>query len=77
VTGTLDALKVADTVLFVISARHRDGIDEIGEKILTSCMAQGLPSTIVAVTDLMNHSLLVRIIESSCLTYAVNPLLRR
>ncbi|KAJ9601640.1 hypothetical protein L9F63_000173, partial [Diploptera punctata] len=50
--STLDALKVADTVLFLVSACHESGIDNYGESILTASLAQGLPSTIVAVTDL-------------------------
>lgn len=48
----LDALKVADTVLFLVSACQQHGVDAVGEKILTSSLAQGLPSTIVAVMDL-------------------------
>jgi hypothetical protein len=72
VTSTLDALKVADTVLFLISARHRDGIDAVGEKILIACLAQGLPSTIVALTDFKCLSFAVRIVESSCLIQPVN-----
>lgn len=50
--STLDALKVADTAIFLVSACQQSGIDAVGENILTSCLAQGLPSTIVAVTDL-------------------------
>jgi hypothetical protein len=63
--STLDALKAADITLFLISARHPDGIDAIGQKMLMSCQAQGLPSTIVAVTNLENLMHTVRIIESS------------
>jgi hypothetical protein len=73
----MDALKVADTALFVISARHPDGIDALGVNILTSCIAQGLPSTIVAVTDLGHLLPMVRIIESNYLIHPVNPLLKR
>lgn len=72
VTGTLDALKVADTALFLLSARHPDGIDAIGEKILFSSLAQGLPSTIVAVTELEYLPVFVRIIECNCLIQPVN-----
>jgi pre-rRNA-processing protein TSR1 len=50
--STLDILKVADTAIFLVSACQQNGIDSAGENILTSCLAQGLPSTIVAVTDL-------------------------
>ncbi|PSN38440.1 Pre-rRNA-processing protein TSR1 [Blattella germanica] len=46
--STLDALKVADTALFLVSASYGSGIDEFGESILTSSLAQGLPSTVVA-----------------------------
>nr|CAD7395269.1 unnamed protein product [Timema cristinae] len=50
--SSLDALKVADTVMFLVSASSGETIDDAGEKILTAIMAQGLPSTVVAVTDL-------------------------
>jgi pre-rRNA-processing protein TSR1 len=50
--STLDALKVADTVLFLVSACQQNGIDAVGEDVLTSSLAQGLPSTVVAVMDL-------------------------
>jgi pre-rRNA-processing protein TSR1 len=50
--STLDALKVADTALFLVSASQQNGIDAVGENVLTSSLAQGLPSTIVAVMDL-------------------------
>ncbi|KAJ8933918.1 hypothetical protein NQ318_016490 [Aromia moschata] len=53
----LDTLKVSDTVLFLISAAtgiedSEQLIDEWGNRILMSSMAQGLPTPIVAVTDL-------------------------
>lgn len=72
VSRILDTLKVADTALFLVSARHHDGIDEIGEQILISCLAQGLPSTIVAVPDFDSLCFLVRIIESSYRIHVVN-----
>lgn len=45
----LDVLKVAETVLFVVST---DGIDEDGELLLTAVLAQGLPTTVVTLLDL-------------------------
>lgn len=59
VLATLDAAKVATTILFVISATNqanndteREVIDDWGKEILISCLAQGLPSTIVAVNNI-------------------------
>jgi hypothetical protein len=60
-SSILDALKVADTILFLVSACQQNGIDAVGEKILIPCLAQGLPSTIVAVVDLDSLPLTVRI----------------
>ncbi|CAK1552832.1 unnamed protein product [Leptosia nina] len=48
--GLLDALKVADTVLFVCSAL--EPIDEWGEKALALAMAQGMPTPIVVAMDI-------------------------
>lgn len=45
----LDALKVAETVVFVVGT---DGIDTDGELFLTAVLAQGLPTTIVTLVDL-------------------------
>lgn len=45
----LDALKVADSVLFLVST---SGIDSVGEVLLTASLAQGLPSTTTAVVDI-------------------------
>lgn len=57
--STLDAVKVADTVLFVISAKSNsvsEGsekiVDNWGENIVSSALVQGLPTTIVALADL-------------------------
>ncbi|XP_034244688.1 pre-rRNA-processing protein TSR1 homolog [Thrips palmi] len=51
--ATLDALKVADTVLFLETARHwEEGLYPEAELLLTVSMTQGLPSTVVAVMDL-------------------------
>jgi hypothetical protein len=60
-SSTLDALKVADTTLFLVSACQQNGIDAVGEKILIACLAHGLPSTVVAVVDLDSLPLAVRI----------------
>ncbi|XP_033213769.1 pre-rRNA-processing protein TSR1 homolog [Belonocnema kinseyi] len=61
ILSTLDAAKVADTVLFLISAKSNidseaaeEIIDSWGENIILSARAQGLPTTIVALTDLDN-----------------------
>lgn len=48
VLDVLDALKVVDTVLFLVSVA---GIDEEGELVLTAALAQGLPSTVTALVD--------------------------
>lgn len=53
----LDTLKVCDTVLFVISAVGgidfgAEPVDKWGNKLLMSTFAQGLPTPVVAVTDL-------------------------
>lgn len=45
----LDALKVADAVLFLVSVA---GIDSNSELLLTSSLAQGLPSSATAVVDI-------------------------
>nr|XP_023024450.1 pre-rRNA-processing protein TSR1 homolog [Leptinotarsa decemlineata] len=55
--GILDTLKVADTVLLLISAavgqeENESLIDSWGINILTSILAQGLPTPVVVVTDL-------------------------
>jgi pre-rRNA-processing protein TSR1 len=60
-SSTLDAVKVADTTLFLASACQQNGIDAVGEKILIACLAHGLPSTVVAVVDLDSLPLAVRI----------------
>ncbi|XP_069674603.1 pre-rRNA-processing protein TSR1 homolog isoform X2 [Periplaneta americana] len=49
---TLDAMKVADTALLLVSSCQQNGVDEVGEQLLKASFAQGLPSTIVAVMDL-------------------------
>lgn len=55
--ATLDALKVSDTVVFLVSANAGvefgdEIIDSSGRKILASAFAQGVPTPVVAVTDL-------------------------
>ncbi|KAL0269715.1 UNVERIFIED_CONTAM: hypothetical protein PYX00_007354 [Menopon gallinae] len=50
----LDSLKVADTVLFVVSALSKPYVDEVSQDIMTSILAQGLPATTVAVMELEN-----------------------
>lgn len=47
----LDALKIADTALFVSSALD-EPVDEWGEKVLALAMAQGMPTPIVAAMDI-------------------------
>lgn len=55
VFSTLDAAKVATTILFVTSAHQSSGyIDDWGEEIMTACLAQGLSTTLVAIADLKN-----------------------
>ncbi|XP_050441280.1 pre-rRNA-processing protein TSR1 homolog [Adelges cooleyi] len=50
VFGLLDALKVVDTILFIVSAER--GLDQDADLLMTCILAQGLPSTVVALTDL-------------------------
>ncbi|KAL2720052.1 pre-rRNA-processing protein TSR1 [Vespula squamosa] len=57
--ATLDAAKVANTVLFVASAINivdkiirEEILDAWGNEVMVSCLGQGLPTTIVAVTNL-------------------------
>jgi len=50
VLGLLDTLKVVDTILFMISADG--GFDRDVDLLMTCILAQGLPSTVVAITDL-------------------------
>ncbi|XP_063973599.1 pre-rRNA-processing protein TSR1 homolog [Diachasmimorpha longicaudata] len=57
--ATLDAAKVSTTILFVSSValdgsgnQKCETIDSWGEEIMEACLAQGLPTTIVAITDL-------------------------
>lgn len=49
--GLLDALKVADTVLYVSSALD-EPVDEWGEKVLALSMAQGMPTPVVVAMDI-------------------------
>ncbi|XP_014677883.1 PREDICTED: pre-rRNA-processing protein TSR1 homolog [Priapulus caudatus] len=48
--ATLDAAKVADTLVFLLSPL--DGVDERGELLLTALFAQGLPSSVHVVRGL-------------------------
>lgn len=48
--GLLDTLKVVDTILFIVSAES--GLDQDVDLLMTCILAQGLPSTVVAITDL-------------------------
>lgn len=52
--SVLDALKVADTAMFVVSASVGidDAIDSLGQKLLMSSFSQGLPTPVVVVTHL-------------------------
>lgn len=50
VLGLLDTLKVVDTILFMVSAEG--GFDQDVDLLMTCILAQGLPSTVVAITDL-------------------------
>lgn len=47
----LDALKIADTALYVSSALD-EPVDEWGEKVLALSMAQGMPTPVVAAMDI-------------------------
>ncbi|XP_030747869.1 pre-rRNA-processing protein TSR1 homolog isoform X2 [Sitophilus oryzae] len=53
----LDTLKVADTVIFLLSSvfsveDNEDIIDKWGNNIITTALAQGLPTPLVVLTDL-------------------------
>lgn len=48
--AVLDALKIADTVLFISSVLE-EPVDEWGEKVLALAIAQGIPTSIVAAMD--------------------------
>lgn len=50
VLGLLDTLKVIDTILFIVSADG--GFDHDVDLLMTCILAQGLPSTVVAITNL-------------------------
>lgn len=59
VLATLDAAKVANTILFITSVAcrtngdtEREIIDNWGKEIIMSCLAQGLPTTIFAVHNI-------------------------
>lgn len=75
--STVDALKVADTALFLVSACQQNGIDAVGENVLTSSLAQGLPSTIVAVMDLDSLPPKVTIVKTNWLITVNKSLLRK
>ncbi|XP_049866337.1 pre-rRNA-processing protein TSR1 homolog [Pectinophora gossypiella] len=47
----LDALKIADTALFISSALD-EPVDEWGEKVLALAMAQGMPTPVVVAMDI-------------------------
>lgn len=48
----LDILKVSDTVVMLASAGTNEAVDDWGKNILTAALAQGLPTPIIALTDL-------------------------
>ncbi|XP_022919031.2 pre-rRNA-processing protein TSR1 homolog [Onthophagus taurus] len=55
--GVLDALKVSNTVVFVVSAAagiefSSEVIDKYGSRLLLSSFGQGLPTPVIIVTDL-------------------------
>lgn len=56
--ATLDAAKVASTILFITSVTsqtnsvEKEIVDDWGKEIIKTCLAQGLPSTIVAVHNI-------------------------
>ncbi|KAK6635555.1 hypothetical protein RUM44_000807 [Polyplax serrata] len=52
VYSVLDSLKIANTVLFVVSAAADPVIDSESESILTAVLCQGLPSCVAAAIDL-------------------------
>lgn len=83
IIATLDAAKVANTVLFVASATNmvdetirEEILDAWGNKVIVSCLGQGLPNTIVAVTNVNKLSSKVRFyINNSLLYYFYNKII--
>jgi len=63
ILGLLDTLKVVDTILFMISADR--GFDRDVDLLMTCILAQGLPSTVVAITDLDKIPLKVGLVINS------------
>ena len=41
--GVLDACKVCDSVLFLVSGDEAEGTDQVGERLLSAVLVQGLP----------------------------------
>ncbi|KAK2575866.1 hypothetical protein KPH14_007238 [Odynerus spinipes] len=79
VFATLDAAKIANTVLFATSATHtvdntirEEVIDAWGNEIITSCLAQGLPTTIVTLTNLEKIPLKKRQDHKQCVTQKIS-----
>jgi len=58
--SALDVLKVADSVLFVVSVTD-DYIDEEGETLLQAAFSQGLPTPVLVATDLTDLPIKVRL----------------
>lgn len=64
--AALDAAKVANNLLFVVPANPQEGeehVDDWGREIISACVAQGLPTTIVAVSGLEELHVKVFIFE--------------
>jgi hypothetical protein len=51
--AALDALKVADAVLFLLSAAG-EGLDDEGETLLSAAFGQGLPTPVIAASNIMD-----------------------
>ncbi|XP_063235306.1 pre-rRNA-processing protein TSR1 homolog [Bacillus rossius redtenbacheri] len=52
--GCLDLLKVADFAVLLVASSGRDALCPGGERLLLAALAQGLPSVVVATTDLQS-----------------------
>jgi pre-rRNA-processing protein TSR1 len=63
-TAALDVLKVADSVVFVLSAEN-DFINDDGECLLQAAFSQGLPTPVLVATDLADLPIKVGSINSA------------
>jgi hypothetical protein len=73
-TAALDVLKVADSVVFVLSVAD-DFINDDGECLLQAAFSQGLPTPVLVATDLADLPIKVGI-SLIVLVYSLKILFR-